>query len=77
VALAELRALVQDPTQLGQLPVFMSQLGAAVKQQQARYPLFALFRPVVVPRDLHDYLWRRRRAATVDALQKHLVSSNV
>jgi hypothetical protein len=77
VLLAELRALVQDPAQLGQLPVFMAHLGAAVKQQRSRYPVYALFRQVQVPRDLHDYVWRRHRVPTVEQLQKYLVRGGV
>jgi hypothetical protein len=72
--LAELRALVQDPTQLGQLPVFMTHLGAAVKQHRAHYALYAMFRPVTLPGAIHQYLWQGRRPATIEQLQKHLVS---
>jgi hypothetical protein len=72
--LAELRTLVKDPTQLGQLPVFMSLLGAAVKQHRAHYALHALFRPVKLPGAVHQYLWQGRRPATMEQLQKHLVS---
>jgi hypothetical protein len=72
--LTELRVLARVVADLGQLPVFMTQLGAAVKQQRARYPLYALFRPVHLPRDVHNYLYRGRRASNVDQLQRHLVS---
>jgi hypothetical protein len=77
VTVAELRALVQDPTQLGQLPVFMTQLGAAVKQQRPRYPLYALFRHCVVPREVHQYAWgttKKRGRRTLEQLKQWLVS---
>jgi hypothetical protein len=73
--LTELRILAKDVAQLGQLPVFMTALGAAVKQQRNHYPLYALFRPIHLPRDVHNYLWRGRRASSVDQLQRHLVSA--
>jgi DNA-binding winged helix-turn-helix (wHTH) protein len=51
----------------------MAQLGAAVKHNRARYPLYALFRRVVVRRELHQYVWGKRKRRTFDQLKQHLV----
>jgi hypothetical protein len=72
--LDELRALVGNPTQLGQLPVFMAQLGAAVKQDRTLYPVYALFRPVRLPKSVYDYVWGSGWMSSVNELRQYLVS---
>jgi hypothetical protein len=71
--LKELRTLVPDPTQLGQLPVFMAHLGAAVKLQRTYYPVFAMFRPVRLPKDLYGHVWRGARVSSISELRLYLV----
>jgi hypothetical protein len=71
--LKELRALVTDTYYLAQLPVFMAHLGAAVKQDRTRYPLYALFRPVRVPTLLYAHVWRHPRVNSIEDLRLHLV----
>jgi hypothetical protein len=72
--LDDLRALVLEPAQLGQLPVFMAHLGAAVKQERSHYPLYAMFRPVRVPKSVHDYVWGSGCVDSVSQLRRYLVS---
>jgi hypothetical protein len=60
--------------QLGQLPVFMTQLGAAVKEQWARFPLYAHFRPVRLPYDVHRYVFDDKVLITRERLEQVLVS---
>lgn len=60
--------------QLGQLPVFMTQLGAAVKERQGRFVLFAHFRPVRLLYDVDCHVFSCKVPVTRERLEQLLVS---
>jgi hypothetical protein len=59
--------------ELGRLPVFITQLGAAVKEDWERYPLYDRYHPVRLEYDVHEFVWRPERAPTQQQLEQYLV----
>jgi hypothetical protein len=58
---------------LGRLPVFTTQLGAAVKEDWELYPLYALFFRTRLEFDVYEYVWRTQPTPTQQQLEQYLV----